>query len=44
MIHASLKELAAALTAKSISSVELTRLYLDRIARLNAATAARPRN
>ncbi|MCX8145242.1 MAG: Asp-tRNA(Asn)/Glu-tRNA(Gln) amidotransferase subunit GatA [Azovibrio sp.] len=35
MIHASLKELAAALAAKSISSVELTRLYLDRIARLN---------
>ncbi len=40
MIHASLKELAAALAAKSISSVELTRLYLDRIARLNPALNA----
>ncbi len=40
MIHASLKELAAALTAKSISSVELTRLYLDRIARLNPSLNA----
>jgi aspartyl-tRNA(Asn)/glutamyl-tRNA(Gln) amidotransferase subunit A len=35
MIHASLKDLAAALAAKKISSVELTRLYLDRIERLN---------
>jgi len=35
MIHASLKELAAALAAKTLSSVELTQLYLDRIARLN---------
>lgn len=40
MIHASLKELAAALAAKSISSVELTRLYLDRIARLNPSLNA----
>ncbi|GBG13726.1 aspartyl-tRNA(Asn)/glutamyl-tRNA(Gln) amidotransferase subunit A [Novimethylophilus kurashikiensis] len=35
MIHASLKDLAAALAAKKISSVELTQLYLDRIERLN---------
>jgi aspartyl-tRNA(Asn)/glutamyl-tRNA(Gln) amidotransferase subunit A len=35
MINASLKEMAAALAAKQISSVELTTLYLDRIARLN---------
>jgi aspartyl-tRNA(Asn)/glutamyl-tRNA(Gln) amidotransferase subunit A len=34
MINASLKELAAALSARKISSVELTRLFLDRIARL----------
>jgi len=40
MIHASLKELAAALAAKTISSEELTRLYLDRIARLNPALNA----
>jgi len=35
MINASLKDLAAALGAKQISSVELTQLFLDRIARLN---------
>ncbi|MBV6406742.1 MAG: Glutamyl-tRNA(Gln) amidotransferase subunit A [Rhodocyclaceae bacterium] len=35
MIHASLKELAAALAAKKVSSVELTTLFLDRVARLN---------
>jgi aspartyl-tRNA(Asn)/glutamyl-tRNA(Gln) amidotransferase subunit A len=35
MIHASLKALAAALAEKRISSVELTQLYLDRIAHLN---------
>ena len=33
MIHAPLTELAAALGAKRISSVELTQLFLDRIAR-----------
>ena len=36
MIEATLKELAAALTARRISSVELTRLFLDRIARAQA--------
>jgi len=35
MINASLKQLSAALAAKTISSVELTQLYLDRIASLN---------
>ena len=35
MINASLKELSAALAAKNISSVELTRIYLERIERLN---------
>jgi aspartyl-tRNA(Asn)/glutamyl-tRNA(Gln) amidotransferase subunit A len=35
MINASLKELAAALASKKISSVELTQLFLDRINRLN---------
>lgn len=35
MIHYSLKQLSQALAAKEISSVELTTLYLDRIARLN---------
>ena len=35
MIESSLKQLSAALAAKQISSVELTQLYLDRIARLN---------
>jgi aspartyl-tRNA(Asn)/glutamyl-tRNA(Gln) amidotransferase subunit A len=33
MIAASLKELAAALSAKKVSSVELTKLFLDRIGR-----------
>ncbi len=35
MINASLKELAAALASKKVSSVELTQLFLDRIERLN---------
>jgi aspartyl-tRNA(Asn)/glutamyl-tRNA(Gln) amidotransferase subunit A len=35
MINASLKDLAAALGARQISSVELTQLFLDRIDRLN---------
>ena len=35
MINASLKELSAALATKRISSVELTRLFLDRIDELN---------
>ena len=35
MINASLKELAQALAAKKISSVELSTLFLDRIERLN---------
>ena len=36
MINASLKELAAKLAGKEISSVELTQTFLDRIARLNS--------
>ncbi|MEZ5618284.1 MAG: Asp-tRNA(Asn)/Glu-tRNA(Gln) amidotransferase subunit GatA [Rhodocyclaceae bacterium] len=40
MINASLKELAAALAAKQVSSVELTNQFLDRIARLNPALNA----
>jgi aspartyl-tRNA(Asn)/glutamyl-tRNA(Gln) amidotransferase subunit A len=35
MINSSLRELAAALAAKKISSVELTTLFLDRIEKLN---------
>ena len=35
MINASLKQLSAQLAGKRISSVELTQLYLDRIAALN---------
>lgn len=35
MIERSLKELSTALAAKQVSSVELTQLYLDRIANLN---------
>jgi aspartyl-tRNA(Asn)/glutamyl-tRNA(Gln) amidotransferase subunit A len=35
MINASIKQLSAALAAKKISSVELTQLYLERIASLN---------
>ena len=35
MINASLKDLSAALAAKKISSVELTRTFLDRIGKLN---------
>ncbi len=40
MINASLKELAADLAAKQVSSVELATLFLDRIARLNPALNA----
>ena len=40
MINASLKELAAALAAKQLSSVELATLFLERIARLNPALNA----
>lgn len=40
MIESSLKQLAAALAAKSVSSVELTQWYLDRITRLNPAINA----
>ena len=40
MINGSLKTLAAALTRKKISSVELAGLFLDRIARLNPALNA----
>ncbi|MDO8930767.1 MAG: Asp-tRNA(Asn)/Glu-tRNA(Gln) amidotransferase GatCAB subunit A, partial [Rhodocyclaceae bacterium] len=35
MIHASLKELAAALAQKKISAAELATLFLDRIEKLN---------
>ena len=35
MIERSLSSLSQALAAKEISSVELTQLYLDRVARLN---------
>ena len=35
MLNASLGELGAALAAKKVSSVELARLFLDRIGRLN---------
>jgi aspartyl-tRNA(Asn)/glutamyl-tRNA(Gln) amidotransferase subunit A len=40
MIDASLKELAGALAAKKVSSVELTQLFLDRIGRLQPALNA----
>ena len=40
MIAASLRQLSQALAAKRISSVELTRLFLDRIERLNPALNA----
>ncbi|HEY6896081.1 MAG TPA: Asp-tRNA(Asn)/Glu-tRNA(Gln) amidotransferase subunit GatA [Rhodocyclaceae bacterium] len=40
MINASLKELAAALAAKQVSSVELSSLFLDRIEKLNPALNA----
>ena len=40
MFESSLKQLGDALRAKKISSVELTRLYLDRIAKLNPALNA----
>ena len=40
MLNASLKELSAALAQKKISSAELTKLFLDRTAGLNAALNA----
>jgi aspartyl-tRNA(Asn)/glutamyl-tRNA(Gln) amidotransferase subunit A len=40
MLNASLKELGASLAAKQVSSVELTELFLARIAKLNAALNA----
>ena len=40
MINASLKELSLALSSKKISSLELTKLFLDRIDRLNPALNA----
>jgi aspartyl-tRNA(Asn)/glutamyl-tRNA(Gln) amidotransferase subunit A len=40
MLNASLKELSAALSQKKVSSVELTRLFLERIAKLNGALNA----
>ncbi len=40
MLNASLKELATALAQKKISSVELTRLFLNRIEKLNPALNA----
>jgi aspartyl-tRNA(Asn)/glutamyl-tRNA(Gln) amidotransferase subunit A len=40
VLNASLAELAAALGAKKLSSVELTRLHLERISRLNGALNA----
>jgi aspartyl-tRNA(Asn)/glutamyl-tRNA(Gln) amidotransferase subunit A len=40
MINASIKQLSAALAARKISSLELTQLYLDRIAALNPALNA----
>ncbi len=40
MLNASLKELSAALAQKKISSVELTKLFLGRIERLNGALNA----
>ncbi len=48
MLNSTLSELAGALEAKKISSVELTRLYLERVARLNGElnafiTVAEPR-
>lgn len=40
MIDSSLKQLSQALAAKQISSVEMTRLFLGRIERLNPALNA----
>jgi len=40
MLNASLKELSSALARKKISSAELTRLFLDRISKLNGALNA----
>ncbi len=40
MLNASLKEVAAALAQKKISSAELTKLFLDRTSRLNGALNA----
>jgi len=38
VLNASLKELAAALARKKISSVELTQLFLNRIEKLNPSS------
>jgi len=40
MLNASLKELSSSLAAKKISSVELTKLFLERIGKLNGALNA----
>src|SRR6266508_507525 len=40
MLNASLKELSAALAQKKISGAELTKLFLDRISRLNGSLNA----
>jgi len=40
MLNASLKELSAALAQRKISSVELTKLFLDRIQKMNGALNA----
>ncbi len=40
MQNSSLKQLAAALASRRISSVELTRLFLDRVEALNPALNA----
>src|SRR2546427_12287900 len=40
MLNASLKELSAALAQRKISSVELTRLFLERVEKLNGSLNA----
>jgi len=40
MLNSSLQQLGSALRARKISSVELTQLYLDRIAALNPSLNA----
>src|SRR5947209_14762308 len=40
MLNASLKELSAALVQRKISSVELTRLFLERVEKLNGSLNA----
>jgi Asp-tRNA(Asn)/Glu-tRNA(Gln) amidotransferase A subunit family amidase len=40
MLNSSLQQIGSALRARKISSVELTQLYLDRIAALNPALNA----